>query len=84
MKYKVTYVSKGTVHVTDGVNNYRVEGEGLSNHGKSGADYVLYKDTVQSEFSSNADSKLTAETVDDIVYDIISHFNKNNMRIEIM
>lgn len=83
MAYTVTYVSRGSVYLTDGTDNYIVDGEGLHAEHSDDYGYVLYSDSLRC-VTDNADVVVSGETKTAIINAIKEDFAANRMKIDIV
>jgi len=82
MKYTVTHVSRGGALVTDGTNEYRVDGEGLHGDKDSDADFVLYRDSIRC--ITCGDETIVRENVSvAIIEAIVAKFSESNMKVDV-
>lgn len=82
MKYTVKHISRGSAYVTDGANEYCVDGEGLHGDKDGDADYILYKDSIRCT-TCPENSVVCESTKVAIVKVIVAKFSENNMNVEV-
>jgi len=81
--YSVIHISRGGAHVTDGTNEYRVDGEGLHGGKDSSPDYVLYKDSIRC-VACHGNGVVCESAKVAIIKAIVAKFSENNMKVEVI